>query len=227
MTVARADAQGADLDGRRYTFGVKESPTVPKRRCLVPSRRSASMTSDFLVHATGIGALAINVIAMARTCEKSLRLQSAVAGLAWSLNNFLLGAYTAAALSLVSAGRTSTSAAVLERAKHVRRAAFFGFSGLTLGVAAATWNSQSSLLITVASLLSTYAMFFLTGPALRWSMLVGSALWMDHAWSHGSWEQIAANAITGLAALYGVWRVTGSPLPVLRLRHPSRAAPTS
>ena len=166
---------------------------------------------------------------MARTCEKALRLQSALAGLAWALNNFLLGAYTAAALSLVSAGRTTTSAAVLDRAAHVRRLAFIAFAGLTLGVSVVTWNSQSSILIAVASLLSTYAMFYLTGPALRWSMLIGSVLWMDHAWSHGSWEQMAANALTALAALYGVWRVTASPLPRLRMRVRlfSRAARTS
>jgi hypothetical protein len=165
-----------------------------------------------------VSALAINVVAMARTCEKSLRIQSAIAGLAWALNNFLLGAYTAAALSLVSAGRTTTSVAVLRCAAHLRRAVFIGFASLTLGVAAATWDSQSSLLITFASLLSTYAMLYMTGPSLRWSMLVVSALWMDHAWSHGSWEQVAGNAITGLAALYGAWRVTDSPMPGLRTR---------
>jgi hypothetical protein len=168
--------------------------------------------------------LAINVVAMARTCEKSLRIQSAIAGLAWALNNFLLGAYTAAALSLVSAGRTTTSVAVLSSAAHLRRAVFIAFASLTLGVAAATWDRQSSLLITVASLLSTYAMFYLTGPSLRWSMLLVSVLWMDHAWSHGSWEQVAGNAITGLAALYGAWRVTDSPVPGLRMRWSSKAA---
>ncbi|MEO6747229.1 MAG: YgjV family protein [Caldimonas sp.] len=168
------------------------------------------VTSDFLVHATGVSALVINVVAMASTCEKSLRVQSAMAGLVWALNNFLLGAYTAAALSLVSASRTTTSAVVLRSAAQVRRTAFISFAGLTLCVAAVTWDSRSSLLITIAALLSTYAMFYLRGASLRWSMLVVSALWMDHAWSHGSWEQIAGNALPGLAALYGVWRVRDS-----------------
>ena len=215
--------------GVRYILAFKERPALPKRRGRVPSRSPAFMTSDFLVHAAGVSALAINVVAMARTCEKALRFQSALAGVAWALNNFLLGAYTAAALSLVSAGRTTTSAAVLDRAAHIRRVAFIVFAALTLGVSAVTWNSQSTLSITVASLLSTYAMFYLTGPALRWSMLVGSALWMDHAWSHGSWEQMAANALTALAALYGVWRVTASPMPGLRrrIRFGSRATRTS
>ena len=171
------------------------------------------VTSDFLVHATGMSALVINVVAMASTCEKSLRVQSAMAGLVWALNNFLLGAYTAAALSLVSASRTTTSAVVLRSAAQVRRTAFLSFAGLTLAVAAMTWDSRSSLLITVAALLSTYAMFYMRGLSLRLSMLVVSALWMDHAWSHGSWEQIAGNALPGLAALYGVWRVRDAEKP--------------
>ena len=160
-----------------------------------------------------MSALVINVVAMASTCEKSLRVQSAMAGLVWALNNFLLGAYTAAALSLVSASRTTTSAVVLRSAARVRRTAFLGFVGLTLAVAAMTWDSRSSLLIPVAALLSTYAMFYLRGPSLRWSMLVVSALWMDHAWSHGSWEQIAGNALPGLAAVYGVCRVRDAEKP--------------
>jgi hypothetical protein len=41
-------------------------------------------------------------------------------------------------------------------------------------------------------------------------MLTVSALWMYHAWSHDSWEQMAANAATGLAACYGMWRLDRS-----------------
>ena len=58
-----------------------------------------------------------------------------------------------------------------------------------------------------ASLLSTYAVFHLTGRSLRWVMLAVSALWMFNAWSYGSWEQIAANVISAAASLYGACRV--------------------
>jgi hypothetical protein len=90
--------------------------------------------------------------AMARTCEGSLRIESAVAGPAWALNNLLLGAYTAAALSVVSAGRTTTSVAVMRSGASLRCAVFVTFASLTLGIAAATWDAQFSLWITVASL---------------------------------------------------------------------------
>lgn len=168
------------------------------------------MATDLLIHVTGIGALAFNVIALVHTCEKSLRVQSGIAGVGWALNNLLLGAHTAAALSLVSAGRTATSAAMLECSAHLRWALFLAFGVLTLAIGVGTWDGWPSAFITGASLLSTYAMFYMEGRPLRWLMLAVSALWMYHAWSLGSWEQVAANAVTAAAALYGAWRIERS-----------------
>lgn len=172
------------------------------------------MPNDLLIHATGLCALALNVFALVRTCERSLRVQSGVAGMVWALNNLLLGAHTAAALSLVSAGRTATSAATLHSGAAMRRGVFIGFMGLTLAISAATWHGWPSAFVALASMLSTYAMFYMRGSALRWSMLVVSALWMHHAWSYDSWEQMAANAVTAGAALVGAWRVDRPVPPV-------------
>lgn len=164
------------------------------------------MTSEFLIHATGLGALVLNVLAIGRRCERQLRMQSGLAGVIWALNNLLLEAHTAAALSLVSAGRTASSAATLQSGERARRLACLGFAVLTLGVAALTWQGWISSLLVAASLTSTYAMFYMRGRALRWSMLGVSILWMANAWAYGSWEQTAANAATGLAALWAGWR---------------------
>jgi hypothetical protein len=168
------------------------------------------MTNDLLIHATGLCALVLNVFALARTCEKSLRIQSGIAGIVWSLNNLLLGAHAAAALSLVSAGRTATSAATLNSAARMRRVAFVGFVVLTLVISAATWHGWPSVLMAIASTLSTYSMFYLRGRRLRWSMLAVSVLWMHNAWTCDSWEQMVANALTAAAALYGARRVEQS-----------------
>lgn len=165
------------------------------------------MANDLLIHATGLCALALNALALLRSCEKSLRIQSGVAGIVWALNNLLLGAHTAAALSLVSAGRTATSATTLGSGNRWRRPVFAAFAVLTLGVSAGTWHGWPSVFLTLASVLSTYAMFYLRGRALRCAMLVVSTLWMHNAWLYDSWEQMAANAITAATALYGAWRM--------------------
>lgn len=180
---------------------------TPSVRQFLRAAAHATMATDFFIHATGLCALAFNVIALVRTCERSLRVQSSIAGIVWALNNLLLGAHTAAAMSLLSAGRTATSAATLQSSARLRRAVFAGFAVLSLAIGVITWNGWPSVLLITASLLSTGAVFYLGGRRLRWSMLLVSALWMYHAWSIASWEQMAANAITAVAALYGAWRI--------------------
>ncbi len=152
----------------------------------------------------------LNVVALVRTCERSLRVHSGLAGLAWAFNNLLLGAHAAAALSLVSAGRTASSAATLGAGARRRRWIFSSFAVLTVLVSAMTWHGWPSILLLAASLISTYAMFYMQGPGLRCAMLLVSGLWMYHAWSHASWEQMIANALTAFAALYGACRTDRS-----------------
>jgi hypothetical protein len=165
------------------------------------------MATELLIHGTGLLALLVNIVALCRRCEKALRIQSGIAGVAWALNNLLLGAHTAAALSLVSAGRTATSAAMLRCDARLRFASFVGFALLTLAIGLSTWDGWPSGLITAASLLSTYAMFYMDGRALRWILLTVSGLWMYHACAHDSVEQIVANGATAVAALYGARRI--------------------
>src|ERR1700740_1089883 len=124
------------------------------------------MSNELLIHATGLAALALNVIALTCTCERTLRLRSGVSGMIWALNNFLLGANVAAALSVVSAGRTATSAVTLG-ARRSRAIGFALFAGLTLAVGVLNLGGWASLLMIGASLLFTYAVLHLTGPSLR------------------------------------------------------------
>jgi len=164
------------------------------------------MSNALLIHATGLVALALNVVALACTCERTLRLRAGAAGMLWALNNLLLGAHAAAALSVVSAGRSATSAATLHDDGRARRVAFCAFVALTVAVGAMAWNGVPALVMTAASLLSTHAVFHLTGRPLRWTMLLVSAMWMLNAWIYGSWEQMAANVASGAAAAIGAWR---------------------
>jgi hypothetical protein len=176
----------------------------------------APMPTELLIHATGVCALILNVCALVRRCERALRLHSGLSGVIWALNNLLLGAHTAAALSLLSAGRTATSAVTLCAAERVRHSVCAAFALLTVAIAALTWHGWSSALLLVASLISTFAVFYLRAGTLRLTMLLVSALWMVNAWGYDSWEQMLANVATALAALYGARRrapATADPPP--------------
>jgi len=175
------------------------------------------MLSELLfIHATGVCALALNTAALAHRCERALRLQSGLSGLLWALNNLLLGAHIAAAMNLVSAGRTATSAVTLRATRGLRLAVFSAFVALTLGVGLITWHGWPSALIVAASLLSTVAVFYLRAGALRLAMLAVSLLWMVNAWQYDSWEQLLANLITAAAALAGAWRARATADPPTR-----------
>jgi len=169
------------------------------------------MSSEFLVHATGLAALFVNLCSLLCRCDVAMRRQSVFAGVLWALNNVLLGAHSAAALSVVSASRTATSASTLDRGRSARRNAFVLFLAITVSVALLTWGGWASSLTLVASVMSTYAMFYLDGARLRLSMLAVSALWMANAWQYGSWEQMAANLLSAAAAAYGAWVLRHQP----------------
>src|SRR2546423_10873456 len=181
------------------------SPAATPPRLAFVVRRIA-MSSEFFVHATGLAALVINVCALLCRCEIALRRQSVAAGCLWALNNVLLDAHSAAALSVVSASRTATSASTLECGRIARRNAFVLFATLTVVASLLTWNRWTSGVTLVPSAMSTYAMVYMRGAALRLSMLFASILWMFNAWQYGSWEQMAANVITGCVAAYGAFR---------------------
>jgi hypothetical protein len=169
------------------------------------------MSSDLLAHATGLAALVINVCALLCRCEIRLRRHSVAAGCLWAINNVLLGAHSAAALTVVSASRTATAATTLERGCVARRNAFLVFAALTLAAGLLTWHGWTSGVTLAASVMSTYAMFYMRGAPLRVSMLVASMMWMVNAWQVGSWEQMAANVITGSVAAYGAWTLARRP----------------
>jgi hypothetical protein len=187
------------------------------------------MPTELLIHATGACALALNVHALVRKCERALRIQSGLSGAIWALNNLLLGAHTAAALSLISAGRTATSAMTLRAAIAVRHAACAAFVAMTVAVSHFTWHGWPSALLLVASTMSTFAMFYLQATPMRLAMLLVSALWMVNAWCFGSWEQMLANVVTALAAIYGMHTgdATEAPQPRTSTARPGAADSTS
>jgi hypothetical protein len=104
--------------------------------------------------------------------------------------------------------RTVTSAATLDKSRIARRNTCAFFTALTLAAAVITWNGWLSVVTLTASIISTWAMFYLRGATLRLVMLLVSGMWMVNAWQYESWEQMAANVVTAAAAAYGAWQLS-------------------
>ena len=164
--------------------------------------------TNLLVNATGLAALAFNVTGLVRTSDRSLRRSTGWASALWAMNNLLMGAQSAAALSAVSVGRQASASAVQGRGDRTKLVTCVAFLIVTLAVGLLTWNGMATLLTTAGSLLATYAMFYMRGALLRVAMLGVAALWMYNAWAYDSWWQMFGNAVNGGAAAYGAWRAT-------------------
>ncbi|MBS0340040.1 MAG: YgjV family protein [Proteobacteria bacterium] len=164
------------------------------------------MTATYLIHITGLVALVLNVRGLIGSSDKSLRAASGIASAIWALNNFLLGAHTAAALSAVSVGRQASAEAVQCRSARTRLAAFLAIVAITVVASALTWKGSTSLFTGAGSLVASWAMFYLRGIALRLAMVLVAALWMYNAVAYNAWWQIVANGAAGGAALLGAWR---------------------
>ena len=170
------------------------------------SDRISHMDATHLIHATGLVALSLNVRGLVGSSDRSLRTSTGIASAIWALNNFLLGAHTAAALSAISVGRQASAEAVQDRSSGTRLMAFLAMVSITLVASALTWNGWTTVCTGAGSLVGTWAMFYLRGTSLRLAMVLVAALWMYNAWAYNSWWQMAANSAAGGAALLGAWR---------------------
>jgi len=164
------------------------------------------MTFELLINGSGLAVLALNVSGLVHTSDRSLRTKTGLASALWAANNFLMGAYSAAALSALTVGRQASASAVQERSRTIRRWTCALFMVLTLATGLLTWQGYATLPSIAGSMLATYAMFNLFGARLRWSMVGVSTLWMYNAWAYHSWWQAVANLLISFAAIYGAGR---------------------
>jgi hypothetical protein len=167
------------------------------------------MLTSLFAHATGIAALSLSLRALITRSDRDLNRTTGLSAVLWALNNLLLGAHTAAALSAVAAGRQASTSYAERRGPQIRRQSCGLFIAITVLAGALTWEGWISVPTTAATVLVSYAVFYSRGAQLRLIMLVSAALWMMSAWTLGSWEQILANALTAAAAAVGAWRTRG------------------
>ena len=164
------------------------------------------MLSDMLINATGLLALALNVSGVVRPNDRTLMRTTGWASALWAVNNVLIGAYTGAALSVLSVGRQSAAAALHGKANFLRSIAFTVIAVLTLLIGWSSWDGVLTLFPVTGSLIGSYAMLFMRGARLRMALVVINACWLYGALAWGAWWQVTANVVAGTAAAVGAWR---------------------
>jgi len=171
-----------------------------------PEGTVSAVIAPIFIHAAGIAALGLTITSSIRQCEQGLKRQGFVAGVLWTFTYALQGASTGAALSMIAAARTGTSSLIHGKGARVRSWAFVAFAAIAIATAALTWHGWTTVLPVTSSLLTSYALFFLSGPRLRWALFVSALLWMETVWSLDEPEPIIANTLGIVAAAIGIWR---------------------
>jgi len=185
------------------------APRKIVRRTVFPAcilSTAVVVTPSLLAHATGIAALGLSLNGLVNRNDGVLRRTSSAASLLWTCNNLLLGATSAAAMSALSATRTTAADLVHRRGAHTRRWACAAFILSALIASAITWQGWPTLLTASASVAVSFGVFYLGGAQLRFVMLLSALLWTYNAWLFHSPEQITGNSLGIAAAMYGVWR---------------------
>jgi hypothetical protein len=164
------------------------------------------VTTSLFVHATGLAALGLGISSAVHRCDHRLRRHNFLSSLCWAANFFLLGSTLGALLSCVAAMRTGTATLVHGRDERLRAGACLCFVSISLATAVLTWQDWLTLLPVASSVLTTFAVFFLRGPVLRFALLISALLWTQNVLALNSPEQIVGNLLGIAAAAIGLWR---------------------
>jgi hypothetical protein len=165
-----------------------------------------AMLYEHIIDATGFIALSLNVGAAMASSDRTLRRRSGWASAVWALNNLLIGAQAAAALSVLSVARQAGASALRDHQRRTKAMAFAALVTATLLIGAVTWNGMATAFPVAGSLTATYAMLYMRDVSLRLAMVVVNALWMVNAVAYHSGWQLASAGIAGTAAGIGAWR---------------------
>ena len=158
------------------------------------------------IDATGLLALSLNVSGLLSRDDRALVRTAGWASAAWALNNLLMGAQTAAALSVLSVGRQASAWVLQDRPGHLRKLVHAVLIVVSVVVASLTWTGTATAFMLAGSLTATYAVFHLQGAGLRLAMVLVNTLWMYNALAYDSGWQIAASILGGGAAALAAWR---------------------
>jgi hypothetical protein len=109
-------------------------------------------------------------------------------------------------MNMLSVGRQATAASVESRASKVRAIACGAFLAIAAVMALLTWNGAATACTASASMLATWAMFYLRGARLRVALAVVAVLWIYNGLVYEAWWQLISTLLSLAMAMFGAWR---------------------
>jgi Bacterial inner membrane protein len=162
------------------------------------SRFEALWTIPQLV---GWGAFLFGMASFLQTSDRRFKQWMALECAAYVVHFVLLAQWTASASAAVSLGRS------LAAVHYPFKAVGVMFMVLSLLCGAWLYTSWISWLPITASVLGTFALYFLSGIAMRLVMLCGTVFWLLHNYLVGSAGGTVLEGILCLVNVLTIWRL--------------------
>lgn len=149
----------------------------------------------------GWGAFLFGMASFLQTSDRRFKQWMALECAAYVVHFVLLAQWTASASAAVSLGRS------LAAVHYPFKAVGVVFMVLSLLCGAWLYTSWISWLPITASVLGTFALYFLSGIAMRLVMLCGTVFWLLHNYLVGSAGGTVLEGILCLVNVLTIWRL--------------------
>lgn len=161
--------------------------------------------SDIFIRAMGIIGFILGVAAFQSNKHKVIVMTKLGSEAAFTIQYFLLDAYTGSIMNLVGVVRNFIFYRLVEKGKSTKIAMWI-FCGVYILSAIITWEGPESLLPLVGKLCSTVAYSIKNTRAIRIINIPTLIMWVIYNITCGAWEALATDTISLVSVLIAMGR---------------------
>lgn len=160
---------------------------------------------NIFIRITGIIGLVLGVLAFQSNKHKGIVMAKLGSEAAFTIQYFLLDAYTGSIMNLVGVVRNFIFYRLVEKNKSTKVAMWI-FCGVYVLSAIITWEGPQSLLPLVGKLCSTVAYSIKNTRYIRIINIPTLTMWIIYNCTCGAWEALAADSISLISVLIAMGR---------------------
>lgn len=160
-------------------------------------------TYDLLAQAVGLIASGFIIFGFSQKADDRLKIFMFIGALTFSFHFFLIGAYAGCAINIVSACRTALS---FKFNKSTPVMCFFLILYVIFGYV--TYEAPSDIFPVFSSMLSTFAMYKLSGIKMRVCLIFSSLSWLTYATIHTSIGGMITETFVQFTTWATIYRIT-------------------
>ena len=160
---------------------------------------------NILIRIFGIAGFVLGVLAFQSNKHKGIVMAKLGSEVAFTVQYFLLDAYTGSIMNFVGVIRNYVFYRLVEKNKSTKVAMYI-FCGVYIVAALVTWEGPESLLPLVGKLISTVAYSMKNTRVIRMLNLPTLTMWIAYNCTCSAWEALATDSISLISVLIAMCR---------------------